>query len=490
MKLLSAKPSLNIDQLETYIQNTMTQWDIPGLSLAIVKDGNPVVTKGYGSREVGKDLPVDEHTLFPISGGTRLVTASALALLVAEGQLSWNDRLSDVLPRFNTGSELINQQATVIDALAWRIGLPLTMELLACFSNPGLSRGDLLNKLQHITQPSGFRTGAGISQLLLVVAGEIIPAVTGVNWDDFVQDRLFNPLGMSRSITGPHLLSTRENVAAPHDRVDGQPVTIPYTMNHNIGASCSVYSSATDMARWLQFQLDNGKFGHHALIPKSQIDIMRQIHMAKPIGLPGFDPTLSGYGLGIAVLASHTGYRGYGVGGGTDGFEAFYVFVPELNLGIAAMINTYHCLPQGLIPWIIDRYAGAPEKDWITENLNQIDGQEKSTALSLDTLRNQLTHPSQAPSLPMEGYVGIYRHPFMGDLCIRQVGEALVFTLGENYEGELPHANYNTFFREPVKPISNRALFRGPLRFNLGYEGQVESLTIEEGDFIKCIARV
>ena len=480
----STKPSLNIEQLETYIQNAMAQWDIPGLSLAIVKDGKPVITKGYGTKEIGKDSPVDEHTLFPINGGTRLITASALALLVAEGKLSWGDRLTDVLPEFKTGSELINQQATVIDALAWRIGLPLSMELLACFSNPGLSRRDLLDKLQHITQPSSFRTGQGLSVLLQVAAGEIIPEITGLSWDDFVQKRLFKPLDMSRSITGPHLLSTRDNVAIPHDEVNGQSVTIPYTMNDNIGASCSVYSSAADMARWLQLQLDNGKVGDQTLIPQSQIDMMRQVHMATSNTMTSYVPDVGGHGLGVSVLTHQTtGHRVYITGGATEGFEAFYAFVPELNLGMASMVNAYRCMPHGLFPWIVDRYAGALETDCINEKLSQIDEQKKSKTLSLDTLRNQITHPSQAPNLSLDAYVGVYQHPFMGDLSIRKAGERLVFILGENYEGELPHANHNTFFREPVKPISNRALFRGPLRFNLGYAGEVESLTIAEGEF-------
>ena len=349
MNSLSAHNSLNIDQLDNYIQNTMTQWDIPGLSLAIVKDGQPVITKGYGNKAVGTDSPVDEHTLFPINGGTRLVTASALALLVEEGKLSWEDRLSDVLPGFKTGSELINQEATVIDALAWRIGLPLTMELLACYPNPELSRRDLLDKLQHITQPISFRTGQGMSVFLQVAAGEIIPAVTGISWDDFVQERLFKPLDMSRSITGPHLLSTRDNVAVPHDNVNGQPFTTPYSMTHNIGASCSVYSSATDMARWLQFQLNNGKVGDQTLIPQSQIDRMRQVHMARSNTMSGYLPDRGGNGLGMTVLTHDTtAHRVYGAGGATDGTEAFYAFVPELNLGMAGMVNASRCLPQGL----------------------------------------------------------------------------------------------------------------------------------------------
>ena len=480
---------LNIAPLDAYIQKSMDQWAVPGLSLAIVKDGQTVVAKGYGTREVGKDLPVDQETLFPITGGTRLITASALALLVAEGQLSWHDRLVDVLPAFKTGSELINQQATIIDALALRIGLP--MELLASFPNPALSRRDLLNKLQHISKPSLFRNGVGASFMMAMAAGEIIPALTGTSWDDFVQDRLFKPLGMSASITSPRLLHTRENVASPHDRVDGQQVAIAHAISHNLGPAYSVYSSAADMARWLQCQLDSGRYrtdtgGHQVLIPQAQIDEIRKVYMGSPTGLPGYIADLAGYGLGVCVLTHHSGCRVYGYGGGTEGFEAFYIFVPELNLGIAAMVNACHSIPQRLIPWVVDRYTGSPEKDWIEDTLGEIEERAiVSPMLKLDTLRQQITQPSQPPGLPLEAYAGVYQHPFLGDLSIRKTGEALAFTLGELYEGELPHANHNTFFREPVKPSFNRFLFRGPLRFNLGVEGHVESLTIDDNEFHK-----
>ena len=490
--ILTSVPSLNIDPLETYVQEKMMQWNIPGLSLSIVKDGKPVVVKGYGTREVGQVLPVDQHTLFPISGGTRLITASALALLVAEGQLSWDDRLVDLLPGFKTGSELINQEATLIDALACRIGLP--MEKLACFANPRLSRYDLLAKLQYITKPSGFRNGQGASHLLLVAAGEIIPAVTGISWDDFVRDRLFKPLEMSSAITGPHLLKAGDNVATPHGNIGGKRATIPHAMSQNLGPASSVYCSATDMARWLQFQLDNGVLnisaeGNQVLIPQAQIDAMRKIHMASPIGLPGYVADLAGYGLGSFVLTHHTGYRVYCAGGDTEGFEAFYAFVPELNLGIAAMVNAHHSIPQRLIPWIVDRYTDAPERDWIEETLGELEDRViTSPMLKLDKLRRQLTHPSQPPSLPLDDYAGVYQHPFLGDLSIRKTGETLAFTLGEIYEGELPHANHNTFFREPIKQFYNRFLFRGPLRFNLSVEGCVESLTISEGKFHKRTA--
>lgn len=487
MNRLTNKKSLDIDHLESYIQTIMKQWDIPGLSLAIVKEGKPVVVKGYGTKEADKDLPVDEQTLFPINGGTRLITASALALLVAEGKLSWHDRLTDVLPEFKTGSELINQEATVIDALAMRIGFP--MERLASLPYPSLSRKELLNKLQHINRPDGFRNGQSAGFFLAIAAGEIIPAVTGISWDDFVQERLFKPLDMNHSITGPHLLHTRDNVATMHDTVNGQRVSIAPTMTHNVGPAISVYSCATDMAKWLQFQLDNGTVdnSNQVRIPQAQVDVMRQIHMAKPIGLKGCVAELSGCGLGLLVLTSHTGHRVYSIGGDIEGGEAFHSFVPELNLGIAVMVNAHVSIPQRLIPWIIDRYRGAPETDWTATiaDYQQLTTKRKQ---AVDEYRERLTNPSQPPSLPLDTYQGIYHHPYLGDFAIRQDGGALVYTFGEMWEGELPHANHNTFFVEPMEPIFHRFRLRGPLRFNLSVEGGVESLTIEEGVFVKCKA--
>jgi len=486
---LSSGPSLNLEQLDHYIGTAMDQWKVPGLSLAIVKDGQTVVSKGYGIREVGKDIPVGEHTLFPVTAATRLMTASALALLVDEGRLSWDDRLVDLLPGFSTGSELVNQHATLTDALASRIGLDFLGELVACGSRPGLSRRDLLDSLQGISQPKCFRNRRGESYLLPLAAGEVIPAITGISWDDFVQARLFDPLGMTDSITSPALLQGRDNVATPHGEVAGERVVVEHAMTHNVGPALSVYSSAADMAKWLQCQLDNGKVGEQVLIPSAQIDAIRKVCMGGPIGLPGYVPDLMGCGLGVWEFTHRSsGCRVYGLGGDTEGFEAFYVFIPELNLGIAAMVNAYHSIPQRLIPWIIDRYTGAPETDWMATLSDLEERVFTGPRLQLNRLREQLTKPSCPPGLPLDAYTGVYQHPFIGELTIRQTGETLAYTLGEIYQGALPHANHNTFFREPVGSIYNQCLFRGPLRFNLSVEGNVESLTIDDRVFQKCQA--
>ena len=320
-----------------------------------------------------------------------------------------------------------------------------------------------------------------------MAAGEVIPAITGTSWDDFVQARLFDPLGMTDSITSSALLPNRDNVAAPHGEAAGECVAVDHAMTHNLGGALSVYSSAADMAKWLQCQLDNGKVGDQVVIPSVQIDAIRKVSLGGAAGLPGFVPDLVGRGLGVSAFTHQSsGCRVYGSGGDVEGFEAFYVFIPELNLGIAVMVNALQAIPQRLIPWIIDRYTGASETDWMV-TLNELKERAvKGPRLTLDRLREQLTNPSKPPSLSLEAYVGVYQHPFLGDVTIRQDGESLAFTLGEIYQGALPHANHNTFFREPVGQVFNQMLFRGPLRFNLSVEGKVESLTIDDKIFQKC----
>lgn len=491
METANAQPPFKLDHLEAYIQSMMEQWHIPGLSLAIVKDGNPVVIKGYGTKESDKDLPINQHTLFPISAGTRLFTASAIALLVVEEKLEWGEHLTQVMTALNTGSLVINEQATVLDALAERIGLP--MGLAACASNPQVSRAELLSRLRYITKPNGFRDGQGSGLLLSMAAGEIIPALTGISWDDFVQKRLFKPLGMTSSLTSPLLLHTCNNVASPHERVGQKLVPIPPMMSHNLGGAFSIYSCAADMAKWLQFQLDNGtvtnaKGERQVLIPPLQIEAMRNIHMATALGLKGFIPELSGYGLGSLVLTSHNGYRVYCTGGDTEGTESFYGFIPEINLGIAVLVNTHQAVPHGLLPWILDRFTGAPERDWVAEILQRAEARKASKNQVLAKQKAMLTQPSCPPSLPLGNYAGIYQHPYLGEFTVRQTGQGLSYTFGEIWQGELPHANHNTFYREPVEPAFHRSQFKGPLRFNLSFEGTVESLTIPEGSFQKLTA--
>lgn len=205
-------PNINIQELENTILAAMERWQVPGLAIAIVKDGDTVLSKGYGTQEVGKNRPVDEHTLFAIVNTTTSFTAAALAILVGEGKMNWNDRLIDLLPDFKTGNDLITRHTTVIDALTGRTGLGSDTDMLSILPHPDLTRADILGQMKQLQSVSDFRSQLGFSSHTLIAAGEIIPALTGISWDDFVRDRLFSPIGMTDSVTGPHLFGDNRNI--------------------------------------------------------------------------------------------------------------------------------------------------------------------------------------------------------------------------------------------------------------------------------------
>ena len=479
--MTNSQVTLDMKELESYIVDAMKHWDVPGLSIAIVKDGKTQMAKGFGVREVGQEFPLDEHTLFPISGSTAAFTASALAILVGEGKMGWNDRMVDLLPEFKTADDMVTYHATVVDALANRTGLP--MEMLSFGPHPELSRMDILRKMKHISSNNNFRAGWEPNILMNVAAGEIIPALTEKPWDDFVQDRLFAPIGMTDSITGPHLFDNNHNVAAPHETEHGQVSSVPYAESTNIGPATSIYSSAADMALWLTFQLNNGKIGGESLIAENDINMMRSSHIAANFDFPGIAKNFINQGLGLLISDSSSGHKIYSNGGDTEGFESYHAFLPELDLGIAVVINSTKVMPQPLIAWIIDRYTDAPRKDWVNELVPFYAEHVETMFSNLEKSRQEITDLSKKPSQSIESYAGLYQHPLLGDLTVQVANGELSFALGTSYKGALLHANHDTFFIKVRAPHLGKFVFSGPAQFRLDQTGLITSLFTMDREF-------
>ena len=487
MKTQAVDTPFHLDEreLEEHIISSMDEWNVPGLAIAIIKDDETVMAKGFGYCEAGKKNAITENTLMSISAGTESFTAAAIALLVTEGALNWNDRLVDLLPGFRTGNECVTHQTTVIDALSGRTGL--SSEMLSCLPHPGSSRADILSKMKYLDASQGFRSGWGSSFHMSVAVGEIIPALTGKTWDEFVRERLLTPLGMLDTVTGPQWLTDKSNVATPHDR-DALTVTpMPHAQTANVGPALSMYSTAADMAKWLRFQLQNAQLKGETLLAESALVTLRQSHVAANFAFPGISRHFINKGLGHFISDSTMGHKIYSNGGDVDGWEAYHAFVPELNLGVAIMINTMIALPQPLLASVIDRYSGAPKQNWVNEILPAaFNGSEKAFA-ALDARREAITDSAKKPSHPITQFSGCYRHPLIGDLTITVEAAELCFTLGETYCGKLLHANHNTFFVSTQSYRYSRLLFKGPAQFHLNSEGEVSALTVVGKTFHKVL---
>ena len=481
----STMPAINLQEMECTIIQAMQRWEIPGLTIAIVKEGKTVLSKGYGVTAINKTQPVDEHTLFSIAASTVSFTTSALAILVADGKLNWQDRLVDLLPDFKAGNQWVTQHTSVIDVLTNRTGL--ATEILSFHPHSDISRADILGKIQHLPSASEFRSEWGNSPHMMVAAGEIIPALTGISWDDFVRERLFKPLGMTDSVTGPHLLGANQNIATPHETVDQQLKCIAHTQTRHIGPAMSIYSSAADMAKWLSFQLNKGKVADKVIIPEAQINQMRTSYIGANFEFPGIAKHFIDQGLGVLISDSTSGHKLYSNGGDIDGMESYHAFVPELDLGIAVMTNSTKVFPQPLIAWIIDRYTGAPVKDWVNELVPFCDKASSDMLSNLKKQQSVMTKVNKKPSQTLESYAGIYRHCLLGDLDIQANAEYLSFRLG-SYIGELQPAGHDTFYIQVQSPVIGKLLFKGPVQFRLDAVGQIDSLLVVEKEFKRVAA--
>ena len=209
--------------------------------------------------------------------------------------------------------------------------------------------------------------------------------------------------------------------------------------------------------------------------------MMRTSFIAANFNFPGISRNFLNQGLGLYISDSSTGHKIYSNGGDTEGMESCHAFVPELNLGIAVMVNSTKVIPQPLIAWIIDRYTDAPRKDWIPVFASK----REAFFASLEKNREEITNSAKRPSHSLESYAGLYQHPLLGDLTIKATTEKLSFTLGTSYEGDLLHTNHDTFYIHVIKPHLGKFLFKGPAQFRLNSTGKVSSLFVVGREFQK-----
>ena len=244
---------------DAYVEAAMREWDVPGLAIAVVRGDEVVYARGFGVRERGRPERVDEHTVFAVASNTKALTATALAMLVAEGRIGWDDRATAHLPALQLRDPWATRELTLRDLLAHRAGYDTWQgDLLWYGSDRPVS--DVLTGFGRLTPTTSFRGAYGYNNMLFVAAGEVIPAVTGTSWDAFVRARLLDPLGMTRTSTSTRELDGLDNVAVPHTLLDGEVAAVPYRALDNAAAAAGLNASVRDWAQWLRLQLGDGVF--------------------------------------------------------------------------------------------------------------------------------------------------------------------------------------------------------------------------------------
>ncbi len=446
--------------LDGFVQQAMRAWNVPGLAVAVVR-GDEVFTRGYGLREMDKPEAVDEHTLFAIASNTKAFTAAAMGLLVQEGRLAWDDPVTKYLPSFQLYDSHTTQLITIRDLLCHRCGLATWAGDVLLLSN--YSTGEVVRRLRHIPPAYGFRAGYGYSNLMFITAGLVISTVSGLGWDEFIRQRLFEPLGMTDSVTNPRYFGGRTNIAAPHEDVKGRLQTVIYREDAHVGAAGSICASAADLAVWMRLHLNDGQLDGTQLVDAAIIEEMRTPHT--PIRVTDLERKLfpsrhfSAYGLGWFLSDSH-GRLTVRHTGGVDGMLSNTVLVPEEKLGIVVLTNklpnaAYVALPH----FLIEKLLGLPARDWIETYLD-LEKTEKEKSGQAETQREESRAKDTRPSLTLEKYAGEYDSLILGGATLRVEGERLYIQLAAHasISGTLEHWHYDTFLCRWDDPVLGESL--------------------------------
>jgi len=469
---LNAQSPLPLD-FNDWIEAGMEQWNIPGMAIVVVKDDSIFLMGGYGIRKLGETARVNEHTLFGIASVSKHMTATALGILVDEGKLSWDDRVVDIIPWFELSDPWVTAHVTVRDLLTHQVGVGRILGNRLQFMT-GASRDDVIRTMKHHEFEKPFRSGFVYSNVMYSVAGQIIEYTTGITWDAFLTNRLFQPLGMRNTNTSITAFSPNSNAAWPHQEIEQEVIAIPRRNWDNAGPAGGVNSTMHDLALWLRFQLGTpGSLDDTELVKSAT---MHEIHKPQVVlGSSGpYGPQVS-YGLGLYVR-DYEGSRILSHGGATDGFNTAAYLVPEHNLGIVVVSNVFSRFNEAVCMTIIDAFMAIDTNNWNEQYFTAYERLYERAANQREEIHAG-RKPDVHPRFALEYYTGKYDHPLYKEASVSIGNNGLELQLwgDENLIADLEHWHYDTF----------RAIWRNPamreefVSFTHNMHGEVNGMHIE-----------
>jgi CubicO group peptidase (beta-lactamase class C family) len=474
---LPAQTAAPLRGFDAYAQQAMQVWEVPGFAIAVVHRDSVVYARGFGVRELGKADPVDTGTTFAIASVSKAFTAALVGMLVDEGKVRWDDRVTRHLPGFELFDPYVTRELTVRDLLTHRSGL--ARGDLLWYATP-VTREEAVRRIRFLEPGTSLRSQFGYQNVMYMAAGEVIGRTAGRTWDDVLRERLFTPLGMSASNTSTRGFAEMRNIATPHESVDDTVRVIAWRDWDNVGAAGGINSNVMDMARWVRFQLDSGRVAGRRLLTEAtfiethtpQTVIRREAPARESNPYTNF----SSYGLGW-FLEDYRGHQVVHHGGNLDGMTALVAMMPGQDLGVVILSNMDgSALPAILMRTVFDRYLGVRGKDW-SADLLRIRDRTRATARETERKREADRVPGTAPTLPLAAYAGTYADSLYGEVTVRLADGALVMDRGPAFQGDLEHWHYNTFRAR----YRDRSLGRAFVNFTIGADAKVMALQAEMG---------
>ncbi|MBS1557584.1 MAG: serine hydrolase [Bacteroidetes bacterium] len=445
---------MNSKQIDDLAARSMKAFNVPGIAVAVIKDGKILHSKGYGVRSLNTLQKVDEHTLFGIASNSKAFTAAALGMLVEEGKLKWDDKVRDYIPEFKLYNPFVTEEFTIRDLLTHRSGLGLGAGDLMFFPDSSdFTINDVIYNLRFLKAVSSFRSKYDYDNNLYIIAGEVVARVSGKSWDEFVEQRIMAPLGMKNSAASFDRLKDQSNVIDGHAPVNGKVQVIARStikVGHSAGG---INSSIADLSKWVLLHLNHGKYGDNLskkLFSEEVHEEMWTPQTIIPVRNPGpYNTHFASYGLGFG-LADVKGYKQVSHTGGLEGMVTQITMLPELNLGIIVLTNQQEGGAfVSITNQIKDGYFGITGTDRVAEYSV---GRNKSLAYAkhlTDSIWNEIETVQKKGGSKIEWstVTGTYTDPWLGEVTIANKNGKLWFDSKRSPKltGELFYFRGNTF---------------------------------------------
>lgn len=468
------RAQLSLEGINEVIEQALVDYQVPGLAMAVVVDGQVILAKGYGYRDMEKKLPVSADTLFLVGSPTKAFTSFVAGTLVDQGQIGWDEPVSNYFPDFRLFDPYMTQNLTLRDLLTHRTGMPRHEWM---WFNSTFTRQEVLHRLRFLEPAFDIRERYHYNNLMYLTAGMALEKVTGKSWETLVQEKILNPLGMNSTYFSVNeMLEASSNYAYPHIEVDGQLRRLKHREISLIGPAGSLCSNVLDIGQWLKLQLNHGNWGGKQLISQATL---QEIHTPQVI-ISGYpeqqEAILNAYGLGWAIQS----YRGhYNVlhDGGPEGMTTIAAILPYDNIGVVVFANKNlnpisHCLTLH----VIDRILELPPIDWIAQGVEAV--QRGRISVQENQIREDLSRKKGTrPSHPLEDFVGKYSHPGYGDILLEEKNGKLQMEF-HGITSVLDHWHYDVFVISSQSEdiiLSHKGL---KLTFRTALSGEIEELSI------------
>lgn len=468
LTLLHGQP-LDRAKVDSAVHKAMLDWGVPGAAVAIVRDDQVLLAQGYGVKELGKSAPVTANTLFAVGSTTKAFTTAAMAMLVDEGKMRWDDPVRKYIEFFHLSDPLADEMVTLRDLICHRTGV--SRNDMLWYNSPWTSE-EIIRKIAFLKPTKTFRSAWQYNNLMFLTAGFAVGKASGIPWQEFVAKRIFEPLGMTSTDASASIAEKAPDHASPHLRINGKTDVISWYTLDNIQPAGAINSNVLDLAKWVQFQLGDGTWHGKRLIAARN---MTEMHTPQMVMRPedwGRNYNPETHQMSYAMAWELQDYRGLHMishGGAIDGFRANITLLPDQKTGIVVLSNlNQENMPEALRFTLVDIVLGLKDRDWDALLLDHFGEEAKQEAAEKKKFLDSRV-PNTAPTHDLAAYGGEYIEPAYGTAAI-SIEEGKLAIQWSNFHQPLDHFHFDTF------RVHDGRLEGVPVQFRLSANGDVSGM--------------